>query len=191
MTDNDNNNRSRREFMGDMTALGAAALTLAGTAALSQQAQAAEAAPAAASVLVSPFDSVSTFENPKLEFVFEIDLNFTRTQNINNMPTGAGRGAVYLDSGTIKGPRLNGKAIPNSGGDYALFRPDDVLSAREMEVFRLRGNGRSSKEIADLLGVSVKTVASYDARIKEKLGLENAGVLMREAVLWQDRQRGL
>jgi hypothetical protein len=71
---------------------------------------------------------VSSFEQPKFEFVFEIDLDFTRTQNINNMPTGAGRGAVYLDSGTIKGPRLNGKAVPNSGGDYALFRPDDVLS---------------------------------------------------------------
>lgn len=70
-------------------------------------------------------------------------------------------------------------------------RPEDVLSDREMEVFRLRGKGQSAKEIADRLGVSVKTVGSYDARIKEKLGLENAGELMREAVLWQDRQRGL
>lgn len=76
----------------------------------------------------SPFNDVSTIDNPKLEYVFEIDLNFTRVQNINNMPTGAGRGAVYLDSGEIRGPRLNGKAVPNSGGDYALFRPDDVLS---------------------------------------------------------------
>ncbi|MES2605918.1 MAG: DUF3237 domain-containing protein [Pseudomonadota bacterium] len=123
----ENNAMSRRDFIGDMTALGAAALTL-GAAASSQVAQAAEAAPAAPAVLLSPFTEVSSFENPKLEFVFEIDLNFTRTQNINNMPTGAGRGAVYLDSGTIKGPRLNGKAVPNSGGDYALFRPDDVLS---------------------------------------------------------------
>jgi DNA-binding NarL/FixJ family response regulator len=70
-------------------------------------------------------------------------------------------------------------------------RPEEVLSDREMEVFRLRGKGRSAKEIADVLGVSVKTVGSYEARIKEKLGLENAGELMREAVLWQDRQRGL
>ncbi|MEO6569633.1 MAG: response regulator transcription factor [Opitutaceae bacterium] len=69
--------------------------------------------------------------------------------------------------------------------------PEEVLSDREMEVFRLRGKGRSAKEIADQLKVSVKTVGSYDARIKEKLGLENAGELMREAVLWQDRQRGL
>jgi DNA-binding CsgD family transcriptional regulator len=66
-----------------------------------------------------------------------------------------------------------------------------LLSDREMEVFRLRGEGRSAKEIADRMGVSVKTVGSYDARIKEKLGLTDAGELMREAVLWQDRQRGL
>jgi DNA-binding NarL/FixJ family response regulator len=69
--------------------------------------------------------------------------------------------------------------------------PDEVLSDREMEVFRRRGQGHSAKEIADLLHVSVKTVSSYEARIKEKLGLENAGALVREAVLWHDRQRGL
>jgi DNA-binding NarL/FixJ family response regulator len=69
--------------------------------------------------------------------------------------------------------------------------PEDLLSDREMEVFRLRGKGRSAKEIADQLGVSVKTVGSYDARIKEKMGYSDAGELMREAVLWHDRQRGL
>lgn len=69
--------------------------------------------------------------------------------------------------------------------------PEEVLSDREMEVFRLRGQGLSPKEIANHLGVSVKTIGSYDMRIKEKLGLSDAGELMREAVLWQDRQRGL
>jgi hypothetical protein len=117
---------NRRDFINDTALLGAAALAVGSVAAQAQETTAA-AAPAAAG-LTSPFDGFSTFDNPKLEFVFEIDLNFTRTQNINNMPTGAGRGAVYLDSGTITGPRLNGIAVPNSGGDYALFRPDDVLS---------------------------------------------------------------
>lgn len=69
--------------------------------------------------------------------------------------------------------------------------PEEVLSDREMEVFRLRGQGHTPKEIASNLGVSVKTVGSYDARIKEKLGYVDAGELMREAVLWHDRQRGL
>ncbi len=30
-------------------------------------------------------------------------------------------------SGVIKGPYLNGKIVPSSGGDYALFRPDDTV----------------------------------------------------------------
>lgn len=74
------------------------------------------------------FPDVSTPETPKLEFVFEIELEFTRTDHIEDMPSGAGRGAVYLDSGTIRGPKLQGRAVPNSGGDYALFRPDGVLA---------------------------------------------------------------
>lgn len=84
----------------------------------------------------------------------------------------------------LAGRMFGGSA--HSGGS-----PEELLSDREMEVFRLRGQGRSPKEIADRLGVSVKTVGSYDARIKEKLGLVDAGELMREAVLWHDRQRGL
>jgi hypothetical protein len=65
---------------------------------------------------------------PRLEFAFELRLRFTRVQNIQAMPSGAGRGAVYVDSGEFQGPRLRGKAVPNSGGDYALFRPDGVLA---------------------------------------------------------------
>lgn len=74
------------------------------------------------------FTDASTTNEAKLEFVFQVKLRFTRVQNINNMPTGAGRGAVYIDSGEIEGPRLQGRAVPNSGGDYALFRPDGVLA---------------------------------------------------------------
>ena len=78
------------------------------------------------------------------------------------------------------------------GGAAPVGRsPDEILSDREMEVFQLRGQGRTSKEIAGLIHVSAKTVGSYEARIKQKLGLNNAGALMREAVLWADRRRGL
>jgi len=65
---------------------------------------------------------------PRLEFAFELRMRFTRVQNIAAMPSGAGRGAVYVDGGEFQGPRLRGKAVPNSGGDYALFRPDGVLA---------------------------------------------------------------
>ena len=85
--------------------------------------------------------------------------------------------------------QLAGKMF--GGAAPAGRSPEELLSDREMEVFRLRGQGSGVKEIAAFMRVSVKTVGSYEARIKEKLGLENASALMREAVLWQDRQRGL
>ncbi|MDT7533418.1 DUF3237 domain-containing protein [Sphingobium sp. SA2] len=68
----------------------------------------------------------STIENPKLEFAMEVRLQFPRVQTIANSPWGGTRSAVYVESGTFEGPRLRGKAVPGSGGDYAYFRPDDV-----------------------------------------------------------------
>ena len=64
--------------------------------------------------------------------------------------------------------------------------PIEQLSDRELEVFELLGNGRGTREIAEALGVSVKTVQGYCARIKEKLNLASASELIREAVRWCD-----
>lgn len=77
---------------------------------------------------LTPFHGSSTRTEPRLEFVFEITLKFAKHETIAAMPSGAGRGYVYLESGTVKGPYLNGKVLPGSGGDWALFRPDDVIS---------------------------------------------------------------
>jgi DNA-binding NarL/FixJ family response regulator len=76
-------------------------------------------------------------------------------------------------------------------GRRAEGGPDELLSDRELEVFRMRGEGRSAKEIAERMRVSVKTVGSYDERIKTKLGLDSTNAVTREAVLWHERQRGL
>lgn len=72
--------------------------------------------------------SASTADSPKLNFAFEVRIWFTRSQMISNMPSGAARGAVYVDRGEFTGPRLHGKVVPDSGGDYALFRPDNTIS---------------------------------------------------------------
>jgi DNA-binding CsgD family transcriptional regulator len=45
-----------------------------------------------------------------------------------------------------------------------------------------------TRRVADLLHISIKTVQVYCARIKQKLNLANASELLREAVLWQERQ---
>jgi hypothetical protein len=67
---------------------------------------------------------VSEGGEPKMLFCFEITLTFRHVQKIYNMPTGAARGAVYVNHGVISGPMLNGRIVPDSGGDYAIFRPD-------------------------------------------------------------------
>lgn len=58
------------------------------------------------------------------------------------------------------------------------------LSARELEVFRLIGQGYSTRETAEMLHLSIKTIESYRANIKGKLGLRNAAELMQHAVKW-------
>jgi DNA-binding NarL/FixJ family response regulator len=62
--------------------------------------------------------------------------------------------------------------------------PVGDLTDRELEVFRLIGMGRSTRQIAEQLHVSVKTVESYQAHIKEKLSLHSARELIQHAFQW-------
>jgi DNA-binding NarL/FixJ family response regulator len=62
--------------------------------------------------------------------------------------------------------------------------PLEQLSDRELEVFRMLGQGYETRRIADSLCISIKTVQVYCARIKEKLAIANATELLREAVRW-------
>jgi DNA-binding NarL/FixJ family response regulator len=69
---------------------------------------------------------------------------------------------------------------PNEG------RPSSIadLTDRELEVFRLIGEGHSTRQIAEQLHISVKTVESYQAHIKEKLSLRSARELVQHAIQW-------
>jgi DNA-binding NarL/FixJ family response regulator len=60
----------------------------------------------------------------------------------------------------------------------------EQLTDRELEVFRLIGQGHATRQIAQELHLSVKTVESYYAHIKEKLSLKNARELVQHAVQW-------
>jgi DNA-binding NarL/FixJ family response regulator len=62
--------------------------------------------------------------------------------------------------------------------------PVRSLSNRELEVFRHLGRGRSTREIADALYLSPKTVETYRANIKSKLGIRTAPELIQRATLW-------
>ena len=63
------------------------------------------------------------------------------------------------------------------------------LTDRELEVFRLIGEGHGTRQIAETLHLSVKTVESYQAHIKEKLSLRSARELVQHAVQWNVREK--
>lgn len=67
--------------------------------------------------------------------------------------------------------------------------PLDVLTNRELEVFRLVGEGLSTKEIAERLHLSIKTIGTYRENIKEKLNLKHFTELVKYAVYWSDKYR--
>jgi len=58
------------------------------------------------------------------------------------------------------------------------------LGNRELEVFQFIGRGKGTKEIANLLNLSVKTVETYRERLKKKLNVRSGPDLARRAVLW-------
>jgi DNA-binding NarL/FixJ family response regulator len=64
--------------------------------------------------------------------------------------------------------------------------PAGQLSDRELEVFRLIGQGYETREISETLNVNIKTVQTYCTRIKEKLKLNSGSELLREAIRWND-----
>ena len=63
-------------------------------------------------------------------------------------------------------------------------RPIDRLTDRELAVFELIGEGRTTREIGARLHVGLTTVDTYRSRIKEKMNLENAAQLHAEASRW-------
>lgn len=66
----------------------------------------------------------------------------------------------------------------------------ECLSNRELQVFELIGHGKATREIASDLHVSVKTVETHRARIKEKLQLKTAAELIQHAVQWVHSENG-
>ncbi len=64
----------------------------------------------------------------------------------------------------------------------------ETLSLRELEVFELIGRGNSTREIAEQLNLSVKTIETYRAHIKDKLQLRSGTELMQRAIHWVETE---
>ncbi len=68
------------------------------------------------------------------------------------------------------------------GPDYMTMPKPDPLTAREMEVLRLIAEGNTTKEIADILGIGIRTVASHRENLMGKLDIHNTAGLVRYAI---------
>ena len=76
-----------------------------------------------------------------------------------------------------------GKLVHERASDRPVS-PIENLSNRELEVFRLLGEGKASREIAQQLELSIATINSFRNRIKEKLNLKNSSELILHAIHW-------
>lgn len=86
------------------------------------------------------------------------------------------QGKVYV-SGELADQLLN-RAVGRTTEERS---PIERLSDRELETFQLMGNGLTTESIAERMHVSPKTVDTYRARIKEKLGLSNMTEMIQRA----------
>jgi DNA-binding NarL/FixJ family response regulator len=96
-------------------------------------------------------------------------------------------GEIYVSD------RLANKMLKHYITGSGTLRSSSIadLSDRELEVFRLIGEGHGTRQIADELHISIKTVESYQAHIKEKLSLRSARELMQHAIQWNMNEKSV
>ena len=90
------------------------------------------------------------------------------------------QGEVYL-SPEMTRRLIRGVAGRDPGGDAPMI---DRLSNRELEVFDLIGRGLTTREIAERLNLSMKTVETHRDKVKCKLEIKSTAILTRHAVQW-------
>ena len=88
------------------------------------------------------------------------------------------RGGLVLD------PEIAREAVQETGAPAGADAPDayETLTDREKQVLKLVAEGRSNKEVAELLGISVKTAMSHREHVMLKLRLHNRTELIRFAL---------
>ncbi len=87
------------------------------------------------------------------------------------------RGGLVLDPEVARAAMEESSPEGGAGGD-----PYEALTDREKQVLKLVAEGKSNKEVAELLGISVKTAMSHRERVMEKLEVHNRTELVRFAI---------
>jgi len=96
-------------------------------------------------------------------------------------------GGIYVSERIVK--RMANRLGSRRKAARADRTPVERLSDRELEIFRLLGQGRTSSQIAEDLNLSLKTVQEYCSRAKEKFGVGSLTDLLREAIRWEEASR--
>jgi DNA-binding NarL/FixJ family response regulator len=97
------------------------------------------------------------------------------------------RGEIYVSENF--GRKLITHAVQANWTDAG--DPLARVSDRELEVLQLVGEGRSTREIADHLRLSVKTVETHRLNLRDKLKLENSAELVRYAIEWRNSREAV
>lgn len=98
-----------------------------------------------------------------------------------------------LDGETFMSPTFEAQFARKflSGGALTKNSPLATLTDRQLQVFRMIGEGSSTRQIAESLHLSVKTIESHIEHLKQKLGLDSRAKLTHQATRWvQDGQPG-
>lgn len=93
-------------------------------------------------------------------------------------------GNIYVSEAL--GTKMLQKQIRGQGD--TLVSPAENLSDRELEVFQLIGRWKGTRQIADELHLSIKTIEYYREQLKKKLGLGNATELTQAATAWVQKE---
>ena len=95
------------------------------------------------------------------------------------------QGEVYLSE------RLGNRLLHTivNGRTSSTTSPVESLSDRELEVFSFIGHGHGTRAIAEKLHLSIKTIETHRAHIKDKLKLQNATELVHHAIQWVQSER--
>jgi DNA-binding NarL/FixJ family response regulator len=94
-------------------------------------------------------------------------------------------GEIYLSERMANKMLQQLVGIGSATGRFSI----DRLSDRELEVFRLIGQGHGTRRIAEELRLSIKTVESYREHIKDKMTLHDASELVQHAIQWVQQEK--
>jgi DNA-binding NarL/FixJ family response regulator len=91
-----------------------------------------------------------------------------------------------LEGGVYVSEAIGSRMIQTmaAGGTHVSPNPIDRLSTREVQILHMIGKGLATRQVAEVLSLSVKTVESHRERIKRKLNLASGSQLVQYAVSW-------